>query len=132
MNSTDSITITSIDSITLEVADPDAARRFYADAFGLGDVVRLRATDAPTTGFRGYTLSLVVAQPSAVQSLFDSAVAAGATVVKAAGVPSGGRRHRPGSRRGDLADRDLEQEGDRRGHPRDRNIVVLLGAEECP
>lgn len=82
MNSTDSITITSIDSITLEVADPEAARRFYADAFGLDSQVRLVASDAPTSGFRGFTVSLVVAQPANVRALFDAAVAAGATVLK--------------------------------------------------
>jgi predicted enzyme related to lactoylglutathione lyase len=82
MNSGDSLTLTSIDSITLEAADPDAAARFYADAFGLGSQVRTQASDAPTTGFRGFTMSLVVAQPSNVRALFDAAVAAGATVLK--------------------------------------------------
>ncbi|MBT2518249.1 glyoxalase [Streptomyces sp. ISL-90] len=72
----------SIDSITLEVADTAAAERFYNAAFGLGDLLRLRALDAPTTGFRGFTLSLIVAQPSTVSSLIDSAVAAGATTLK--------------------------------------------------
>ncbi|MBT2499208.1 glyoxalase [Agromyces sp. ISL-38] len=72
----------SIDSITLEVADTAAAERFYNAAFGLGDLLRLRASDAPTTGFRGFTLSLIVAQPSTVSSLIDSAVAAGATTLK--------------------------------------------------
>ena len=74
----------SIDSITLEVSDLEAARTFYGRAFELGDLVRLRASDAPTTGFRGYTLSLVVSQPSTVVALFDSAVAAGATTLKPA------------------------------------------------
>lgn len=83
MTTTDTTTIRSIDSITLEVADPETAARFYADAFGLGaDRVRVRATDAATSGFRGYTLSLIVAQPADVTALFDSAVAAGATVLK--------------------------------------------------
>lgn len=82
MNSTDAITITSIDSITLEVPDPEAAARFYTDAFALSGQVRIQASDAPTTGFRGFTMSLVVAQPSNVRALFDAAVAAGATVLK--------------------------------------------------
>jgi catechol-2,3-dioxygenase len=34
--------MTSIDSITLEVADPTAAERFYATAFGLASPVRRR------------------------------------------------------------------------------------------
>jgi uncharacterized glyoxalase superfamily protein PhnB len=72
----------SIDTITLEVADPAAARTFYATAFGLDTQLRLRASDAPTTGFRGFTLSLVVAQPADVDALVDAALAAGATSMK--------------------------------------------------
>jgi hypothetical protein len=74
----------AIDSITLEVADTAAAERFYNAAFGLGDLLRVRASDAPTTGFRGFTLSLIVAQPSNVNGLIDAAVDAGATTLKAA------------------------------------------------
>ncbi|MDQ0895025.1 glyoxalase [Agromyces ramosus] len=74
----------SIDCITLEVADTTAAERFYEAAFGLGDLVRVRASDAATTGFRGFTLSLVVSQPSTVNGLIDSAVAAGAATLKSA------------------------------------------------
>ncbi|RAG84223.1 glyoxalase [Streptacidiphilus pinicola] len=75
--------MTSIASITLDVADPSAAERFYADAFGLDDGrLNLRASEAPTSGFRGFTLSLVVGQPADVRGLFDSAVAAGATALK--------------------------------------------------
>jgi hypothetical protein len=74
----------AIDSITLEVADTAAAERFCNAAFGLGDLLRVRASDAPTTGFRGFTLSLVVAQPSNVNGLIDAAVDAGATTLKAA------------------------------------------------
>jgi uncharacterized glyoxalase superfamily protein PhnB len=74
----------SIDHLTLEVADPAAAHRFYTEAFGLGDLLRLRASDARTTGFRGFTLSLTVSQPATVTSFVDSAVAAGATTLKPA------------------------------------------------
>lgn len=85
MSSTDSniMTITSIDSITLEADDPEAAQRFYAEAFGL-DATRVRTveSDASTSGFRGFTVSLVVAQPANVRALFDAAVAAGASVLK--------------------------------------------------
>ncbi|WP_327329531.1 glyoxalase [Streptomyces sp. NBC_01201] len=74
----------SIASVTLEVADPTAAEHFYAAAFGLGPELRVRASEAPTTGFRGFTLSLTVSQPSTVDSLVDSALAAGASSVKPA------------------------------------------------
>ncbi|MDT0377655.1 glyoxalase [Streptomyces sp. DSM 42041] len=75
--------MTSLDSVILGAADPSAAERFYTTAFGLDTQVRLRASEAPTTGFRGYTLSLVVSQPSTVDSLVDSALDAGATTLKA-------------------------------------------------
>ncbi|MET9820108.1 MULTISPECIES: VOC family protein [Streptomyces] len=75
----------SIDSVTLEVADTEAAARFYSEAFGLDPSrVRVRASDAPTDGFRGFTLSLVVAQPGNVDALFAAALDAGATVLKPA------------------------------------------------
>jgi predicted lactoylglutathione lyase len=74
--------MTSIESITLEVADPTAADHFYNAAFGLGTQVRRRASEAPTTGFRGFTMSLVVSQPSTVDSLIGTALDAGATPLK--------------------------------------------------
>jgi predicted lactoylglutathione lyase len=74
--------MTSIASISLEVPDVSAAEKFYADAFGLGSRINLSASDTPTSGFRGFTLSLIVSQPSIVSSLIDSAVAAGATALK--------------------------------------------------
>ncbi|MFF7485089.1 glyoxalase [Streptomyces luteogriseus] len=76
--------MTSIASVTLEVADPAAADRFYSAAFGLGDRLRLRASEEPTSGFRGFTLSLVVSQPADVDALLDAAVRAGATTLKPA------------------------------------------------
>ncbi|GAB2991303.1 glyoxalase [Amycolatopsis acidiphila] len=76
--------MTSIDNITLEVADPAAAERFYTAAFGLGTQLRLRASQAPTTGFRGFTLSLTVSQPADVDALLGAALDAGATTLKAA------------------------------------------------
>jgi hypothetical protein len=74
--------MTTLDSVVLEVADGASAERFLTDAFGLAGQVRVRESSAETTGFRDFTLSLTVAQPSTVSSLFDSAVDAGATVVK--------------------------------------------------
>ena len=74
--------MTSIASITLEVADPAAAQNFYTTAFGLGSQVRLRAGETPTTGFRGFTLALTVSQPADVSSLINAAIEAGATELK--------------------------------------------------
>jgi hypothetical protein len=74
--------MTSIESITIEVTDPEAATRFYNTAFGDDTPVRLRASQAPTTGFRGFTLSLIVSQPANVSALVDAALEAGATPLK--------------------------------------------------
>ena len=76
--------MTSIESVTLEVADPTAANRFYTAAFGLGPQLRLRASATPTTGFRGFTLSLTVSQPATVSGLIGAALDAGATSLKPA------------------------------------------------
>lgn len=78
------VAMTSIKSITLEVPEPAAAEAFYTAAFGLGDKVRVRGSQSPTTGFRGFTLSLVVPQPSTVDSLISTALAGGATALKPA------------------------------------------------
>jgi predicted lactoylglutathione lyase len=78
------VAMASIECVTLEVTDPTAAERFYTAAFGLGTDVRLRASEVPTTGFRGFTLSLVVSQPSTVDSLIGAALDGGATPLKPA------------------------------------------------
>jgi hypothetical protein len=74
--------MTSIDYVTLEVDDTATAEAFYTAAFGPDSRVRVRASQAATSGFRGFTLSLAVSQPADVRHLFDAAVAAGATPVK--------------------------------------------------
>jgi predicted lactoylglutathione lyase len=72
----------SIEFVTIEVADTTAADRFYTAAFGLGTRVRLRASEAPTTGFRGFTLSLIASPPATVHGLIDAARDVGATSLK--------------------------------------------------
>ncbi|HKA83045.1 MAG TPA: hypothetical protein VKD21_04245, partial [Acidimicrobiales bacterium] len=76
--------MTTIESITLEAADPTAADKFCTAAFGLGAQVRARAAEAPTTGFRGFTLSLVVSRPATVDALMGAAMEAGGTEMKPA------------------------------------------------
>jgi predicted lactoylglutathione lyase len=71
-----------LESVIVETPDPDATEAFHAAAFGAELPVRARASDAPTTGFRGFTLSLVVSQPSTVDALVGAALEAGATEVK--------------------------------------------------
>lgn len=74
--------MTTINSVALEVPDPTLATAFYTEALGLDSRVPLRASEAPTAGFRGFTLSLSVAQPADVRTLFDAAVEAGARPLK--------------------------------------------------
>ncbi len=77
------VVMTTLQSITLDVTDPTASRAFLVAAFALDHQIGVRAADAPSTGFRGFTLSLVVAQPAIVDSLVGTALAAGATTLKA-------------------------------------------------
>ncbi|MFE5794233.1 glyoxalase [Streptomyces sp. NPDC056503] len=74
---------TSLASVTLEVADPEASHRFYS-AFGVDTYLSLRASEAGSTGFRGFTLALTVSGPATVDGFVGAAVAAGATVLKPA------------------------------------------------
>ncbi|MCG5433328.1 glyoxalase [Mycobacterium sp. MYCO198283] len=73
-----------VDYVTLEAPDPAAVEEFVGAAFGPTLPVRARACDATSTGFRGFTLSLVVSQPSTVDALIDAALGAGATELKPA------------------------------------------------
>ncbi len=74
----------TIDSLTLEVSDPAASQLFYETALGVDSQVRARPADTPATGFRGFTISLVVGQPSTVDSLLETALAGAAKVLKPA------------------------------------------------
>jgi hypothetical protein len=74
--------MTNLRGVVLEVADVAETERFLQEAFGLDERVRVRQSAADTSGFRGFTLSLTVGQPSTVTNLFESAVGAGATVIK--------------------------------------------------
>jgi len=73
--------MTSIQSLTIDVADPAAAKSFYA-AFCPDTPLQFRSAQAPTTGFRGFTLSLTVSQPADVKALVGAALDAGATELK--------------------------------------------------
>jgi hypothetical protein len=74
----------AITSLTLEVPDPAASQSFYETALGVGSQFRARRTDTPASGFRGFTISLVVGQPSTVDSLLETALAGGAKPLKPA------------------------------------------------
>jgi predicted lactoylglutathione lyase len=76
--------MTSLEYVTLEVPDPTAAEAFYTAALGVSAHVGVRATEAATTGFRGFTVSLVVSQPSTVDNLIGTALDGGASTLKPA------------------------------------------------
>ncbi|KAB2343587.1 VOC family protein [Actinomadura rudentiformis] len=74
----------SVEFVTLEVADATAAKHFYTTALDMGTLVRLESSDAPTSGFRGFTMSLIVSQPANANAVIDAALAAGATSLQPA------------------------------------------------
>lgn len=76
--------MTTIEYLTIEAEQPEEAARFYDAAFGLGDRIRTTGSEGPSTGFRGFTVSLMVQQPANVTELVTAAVAEGATVLKPA------------------------------------------------
>jgi predicted lactoylglutathione lyase len=78
------IAMGTIDLVSIEAADTAAATRFYDAAFDVEMPLRLRDAAAPTTGFRGFTLSLVASQPATVDGLIEAAIGAGATSLKPA------------------------------------------------
>lgn len=70
-----------IEAITLEVDDVAAARRFY-QSLALGDQLQVRQATGTSSGFRGFTLSVIASQPSAVDRVVESAINSGATMIK--------------------------------------------------
>lgn len=74
--------MTHIEYLTIETPDPQAARDFHTAAFGADLPLHFRASDAPSSGFRGFHVSLTTAQPADVDALVATALAAGATAIK--------------------------------------------------
>ncbi|MBS4102717.1 glyoxalase [Tsukamurella paurometabola] len=75
---------TPVRSLTLEAEDPTAAQAFYDAAFGPDPRLRSVPAAGPSDGFRGFVVSLVVAEPAVVDSFVAPALAAGATEIKSA------------------------------------------------
>ncbi|MFW6598968.1 hypothetical protein ACQBAU_00655 [Propionibacteriaceae bacterium Y2011] len=74
--------MTQIAHLIIDADDPAGVADFYSDVLRLGDLVRVAPGDQATNGFRGFCLSLVVAQPANVDVFLDGAVAAGAALVR--------------------------------------------------
>jgi catechol 2,3-dioxygenase-like lactoylglutathione lyase family enzyme len=128
----DATTTAAIDHVILEVPDPARAEAFYAEAFGLGERVRVRAaSEEASTGFRGFTLSLVVAGPSTVDGFVRAAIAAGAEVVKPVRKSfwgHGGVVQAPDGTLWKVATSKKKDDGHATRDVED--LVVLLGAED--
>ncbi len=125
--------MTTITSVTLETPEPASARAFYRDAFGLDTHVGVRATDAPTSGFRGFTLSLKVAQPGDVERLVGAALDRGATALKPPAKSLwgfGGAVRTPDGSIWTVASSAKKDTGPATGAIED--VVLLLGAQDVP
>ncbi|MFI7007661.1 glyoxalase [Streptomyces sp. NPDC050145] len=122
----------SLASLTIEATDPASAATFLTSAFGLDpEQIRVRAAEAPSEGFRGFTLSLTVAQPADVDRLVDAALAAGATVLKPAAKSFwgyGGVVQAPDGTIWKLASSAKKNTGPATGVIDD--VVLLLGVED--
>ncbi|HRN29946.1 MAG TPA: glyoxalase [Terrimesophilobacter sp.] len=73
--------MSTIPFVAIEAEDVSAARAFYAEAFGLGERLRVRQSSDPSSGFRGFTLSLIASQPANVDAIVWAALEAGASTV---------------------------------------------------
>ena len=125
--------MTTITSVTLETPEPASARAFYRTAFGLDTQVGVRASDAPTTGFRGFTLSLKVARPADVDRLVAAALDGGATALKPPAKSLwgyGGAVRTPDGSIWTMASASKKETGPATGAIED--VVLLLGAEDVP
>ncbi|WP_407565484.1 glyoxalase [Streptomyces sp. 184] len=71
-----------IQYVIIEAAEPDAAEQFYTSGLAMDGQVRVQGSEEPTSGFRGFTMSLIVGQPADANALVDTSVEAGATTVK--------------------------------------------------
>lgn len=71
----------SITRLALGATDLTAMKSFVA-ALGVEPRVEVRPTAEASDGFRGFTISLIVGQPSTVDGLVDAALGAGAKPLK--------------------------------------------------
>ncbi|MCQ4118613.1 glyoxalase [Rhodococcus tibetensis] len=72
--------MTTIESLTLETPDPTTAKAFHT-ALGVDEHISARDTQQQASGFRGYTLSLVVSQPNIVDAYIEAALDNGGTTI---------------------------------------------------
>lgn len=71
-----------IDAVTIEAEDTDKTGAFIANAFGLTDLIHVSPAYEQSSGFRGFSLSLVYDQPADVDRAAEAALRAGAEPIK--------------------------------------------------
>ncbi|MET0828882.1 MAG: glyoxalase [Microbacterium sp.] len=123
--------MTTIESVTLEVNDVPAGREFYRSVLDRDELVRVAPSDAPTTGFRGFTLSLTVGQPADVRALHERFLAAGATSLRPAEKSMwgfGGVVRAPDGTVWTLATSAKKDSGPASGEI--ESVVLLIGADD--
>jgi hypothetical protein len=74
----------TISRLLFGAEDAVAAAHFWNAAMPENAPVEVSESNAPTDGFRGFTLSLIAAQPGDVDALVSAGRDAGADLVKAA------------------------------------------------
>ncbi|WP_375000031.1 glyoxalase [Aeromicrobium sp. CTD01-1L150] len=124
-------TTNGISSVIIQADDPEATRRFLRDAFGLVDLVQVRAAAEPTSEFRGFTLSLVFDQPADVDGAIASALQAGASEIKPAAKSFwgyGGSLRAPDGTVWTLASSSKKNTSAATGQV--SKVVLLLGADD--
>lgn len=73
----------TLSTLVIEAAETAEASLFYK-TLGVDQYVEVRPASEPSTGFRGFSISLICSQPANVDALFAAAVSAGAAVLKPA------------------------------------------------
>lgn len=73
----------AITKVVLQADDTEAAAVFYK-SLGVSEYVEIRPVTEQSSGFRGYTLSIICSQPANVDAFMVAAAEAGATTLKSA------------------------------------------------
>lgn len=122
--------MTSITHLTVHASNVSAARSYYT-ALGLDALVHVAESTAASSGFRGFTVSLITAQPADVQALFDAALAAGASAlqpVKKTLWGAGGVVQAPDGTIWKIATSAKKDTADPR--PEFEKVILLLGVDD--
>jgi len=120
----------TIRKLAIEAEDTTGTAGFL-ESLGVDTHIEVRPASGASEGFRGFTLSLICAQPADVDALVEAAVAAGATTLKP-GAKSfwgyGGVVQAPDGTIWKVAASSKKNKGPARAEFED--LVLLLGVED--